>query len=218
MLFRSENNVVPSTTRWEKIATFDIIDEHNFVITLTELDVTWMETWAYSESMIVPKHIVEPIFEAGSDTLTKGDDFSRNPVGSGPYKFVEWKPSEYIKLVAFDGYYLGEPAIKEVVFKVIPDTNAMLAQFTNGDIDIYNRAQANQYGELLTMKEDGMEIEVHNYPSFVYMHADFNLRLPVFQDKAVRQALNYAFPKEKYIETVLDGVGTIANSDTPPMS
>jgi peptide/nickel transport system substrate-binding protein len=207
-----------SKIRWEKIESFNIVDDHNFVIIIKDVDVTWLEGWAYAESMIVPKHIMEPIYVAGGDTLTKGDAFSRDPVGSGPYKFGEWQTSEYIKLEAFDGYFRGEPAIKEVIFKVIPDTNSMLAQFINGDIDIYDRALPNQYQELLSLKEDGQDIVVHNYPSFIYTHADFNLRLPVFQDKAVRQALNYAFPKEKFIETVLDGVGTVAHSNTPPMS
>ena len=214
----AEGNAVPSRAMWEKIASFDITDPYNFKITLTEMDVTWLEGWAYSEGMIIPKHIVEEEFKAGGDELTKGGAFGRSPIGSGPYKFVEWKTNEYVKIEAFEDYFLGAPQIKQVIYKVIPDTNTMLAQFTNGEIDIYDRAQPNQYKELLSMKENGMPIEVHNYPSFIYMHADFNLRKPVFQDKAVRQALNYAFPKDSFIENVLDGVGTAAHSDTPPMS
>lgn len=214
----AEGNTVPSRLMWEKIDTFEIIDPYNFTITLKELDVTWLQGWAYSEAFIIPKHIVEPEFTAGGNELTKGGEFGRAPIGSGPYKFVEWKTSEYIKLEANPDFFLGEPQIKQVIFKVVPDTNAMLAQFSNGEVDIYDRAQPNQYKELLSMKEGGMNIEVHNYPSFMYEHADFNLRKPVFQDKAVRQALNYAFPKESFIENVLDGVGTVAHSDTPPMS
>ncbi|MDW7651112.1 MAG: peptide-binding protein [Bacillota bacterium] len=214
----AEKNAVPSRLMWEKIADFEKIDDYNFKITLTELDVTWLEGWAYSEGMIVPKHILEEEFNAGGEELTKGGEFSRNPVGSGPYKFVEWVTNEYIMLEAYDDFFLGKPEIEKIVYKVIPDTNTMFAQFQSGEIDIYDRAQPNQYKELLALKDQGMDIEVHNFPSFIYMHADFNLRLPVFQDKAVRQALNYAFPKQDFIDTVLDGVGTVAHSDTPPMS
>jgi peptide/nickel transport system substrate-binding protein len=214
----AENNAVPSRAMWEKIADFTIADDYNFTITLNEVDVTWLEGWAYAGAMIVPKHIVEEEFAAGGNELTKGGDFSRNPVGSGPYKFVEWKTNEFIVLEAYDDFFLGKPEIERVVFKIVPDTNTMYAQFQTGDIDIYDRAMPSLYKEFLQLKDDGMDIEVHNFPSFIYMHASFNLRLPVFQDKAVRQALNYAFPKQDYIETVLDGVGTIAHSDTPPMS
>lgn len=214
----AEGNAVPSRLMWEKIEKFEIIDRYNFTITLKELDVTWLEGWAYAEGMIIPKHIVEPEFIAGGNSLTKGGDFSRNPVGSGPYKFVEWKANEFVMLEAFDGYFRGKPAIEKIVFKIVPDTNTLLAQFTNGEIDIYDRAQANQYKELVALKEGGAPIEVHNFSSFIYLHASFNLRLPVFQDKAVRQALNYAFPKEQFVETVLDGVGTVAHSNIPAMS
>ena len=214
----AEKNVVPSRLMWEKIGKFEIIDNYNFKITLKELDVTWLEGWAYSEGMIIPKHIVEKEYNDGGQELTKGGEFGRKPIGSGPYKFVEWKTNEYIMLEAFDDYFLGKPKIQKIVFKVVPDTNSMFAQFETGEIDIYDRAQPNQYKDLLAKKDAGMPIVVHNYPSFTYMHADFNLRNPIFKDKAVRQALNYAFPKAQFVETVLDGVGTIAHSDTPPMS
>lgn len=208
----AEGNAVPSRSMWEKIKDFEIIDPYNFKITLNELDVTWLEGWAYSEGMIVPKHIVEEEFEDGGQALTKGGDFSQKPVGSGPYVFKEWEPDDYIMVESFDGYYKGEPKIKEIIFKVIPDTDTLLAQLKAEEIDIYNGAQPNQYKELLKMKEDGMAIEVHNYESFIYMHADFNLRHAALKDKVVRQALNYAFPKEDFIDTVLDGVGTVAHS------
>ena len=212
-------NIVPSRSMWEKIDKFEIIDDYNFKITLKELDVTWLESWAYSECMIPPKHILEKEFIANGNALTKGGDFSRNPVGSGPYKFAEWKSNEYVKLEKFDGYYRkGLPKIKTIVYKIVPDTNAMLAQFKSGEIDIYNGAQANQYKELLAMKESGQKIEVHKYPAFIYMHADFNMRNPIFADKRVRQALCYAFPKEQFMETVLDGVGSWADTSIAPSS
>ena len=214
----AEKNAVPARMMWEKIADFSVTDPYSFTITLRDRDVTWLESWAYADAMIVPKHIVEVEYNEGDEELSKGSDFARNPIGSGPYKFVEWQASDYIMLEAFDDYYRGTPEIKQVVYKIIPDANTLLAQFEAGDVHIYDRAQPNQYQPLLTLQEDGQAIEVHQYPSFLYVHADFNLNLPVFEDKAVRQALNYAFPQEEFIETVLGGVGTPAYSDTPPMS
>ncbi|HHU29146.1 MAG TPA: hypothetical protein GXZ53_00430 [Firmicutes bacterium] len=213
----AENNAVPDRYIWERIDTFRVTDKYNFKIKLKSKDVTWLENLAYANAMIVPKHILEEEFNAGGNAVSKGGDFSRNPVGSGPYKFVEWKTNEYIKLEAYDDYYRGAPAIKEIIFKVAGDSNSLLAQFAGGEIDIYDRAEANQYGELLQLKEE-KDIEVYKYPSYVYMHADFNLRNPIFQDQKVRQALNYAFPKDSFIENVLGGVGIAAHSYIPPWS
>lgn len=215
----AEGNAVPSRHMWEKIAKFEIKDKYNFVITLKELDVTWLEGWCYSEGLIPPKHILEKEFKAGGNSLTKGGAFSRNPVGSGPYKFVKWEPDQYIMLQKNPNYFRkGQPKINQVIFKIVPDTNTLLAQFKNGEIDIYDRGQANQLKEVKAMKDAGSKIEIYTYPSFIYMHADFNLRNPIFQDKRVRQALNYAFPKKQFIETVLDGVGIPADSNIPPIS
>ncbi|EEG77049.1 extracellular solute-binding protein family 5 [Dethiobacter alkaliphilus AHT 1] len=214
----AENNAVPSRMMWDKIKEFTVTDPYSFTITLYEPDVTWLEYWAYADASIVPKHLVEEEFLANGEELSKGGDFSRNPIGSGPYELVEWETSDYILLAAFEDYYRGQPEIGQVVFKIIPDANTLLAQFETGEIDIYDRAQPGQYEALVSLQENGQAIEVYQYPGFVYMHADFNLRLAKFQDKEVRQALNYAFPQEEFIATVLGGVGTPAYSDTPPVS
>lgn len=214
----AEKNAIPSRLRWEKIADFKIIDAYTFSISLKEPDVAWLEGWAYAESMIVPKHILEVEFAQGGNELSKGSPFSRNPIGSGPYKFVEWKANDFVMLEAFADYFRGKPQIERIVFKVVPDLNTMFAQFSNGEIDVFDRAAPDHYQQLLDLREGGMPIEVHNSPSFMSMNAIFNMRLPVFQDRAVRQALNYAFPKEQFIDVVLNGVGTVAHADTPPMS
>ncbi|MCL4462932.1 MAG: peptide-binding protein [Firmicutes bacterium] len=214
----AEKNAVPSRLRWERIADFQIKDEYTFYITLKEPDVTWLEGWAYAESMIVPKHILEAEFVQGGNELSKGSLFSRNPIGTGPYKFVEWSANEFVMLEAFADYFRGKPQIEKIVFKVVPDLNTMLARFSNGEIDIYDRVAPDHYEQLLTLQEEGMPIDIHNSPSFMSMNAIFNLRLPVFQDRAVRQALNYAFPKQQFVDVVLNGVATVAHADTPPMS
>ncbi|MCL6590746.1 MAG: peptide-binding protein [Firmicutes bacterium] len=212
-------NAVPSREMWEKIKEFKIIDKYNFQITLKKTDAPWLENWCYTDCVIPPKHILEKEFKEGNNSLTKGGAFSRNPIGSGPYRFVEWKTDQYVMLKKNPNYFIkGQPKIDTIVFKVVPDTNGLLAQFKNGEIDVYRGAQSNQYRELIDMKNKGAKIEVFKYPTFTYMHADFNLNHPALKEKVVRQALCYAFPKQKFIETVLDGIGTPADSNIVPMS
>lgn len=213
----SPKNAVPSTEMWEKIKDFKILDKYRFQITLKKPDAAWLENWCYNDCAIVPRHIVEAEFKANG-ALTKGGAFSRNPVGSGPYRFVEWKPDQYVMLKKNPTYFIkGQPKIPTVVFKFIPDTNALLAQLTKGEIDVYQNAQPGQYNELLSLQKSKGAIRVFKYPAFTYLHADFNLRHPVLKEKAVRQALCYAFPKAKFIQTVLEGVGTPADSNIVPM-
>ncbi len=214
----AEGNNVPFRVIYKNIETFTIKGPYDFQVKLKELDVTWLQYLAYAYAGIVPKHIVEPEFVAEGNSLSKGGNFSRNPIGSGPYKLAEWQPTESIKLEAYDGYFLGKPKIRQIVFKIIPDPNTRFVQFSNGEIDVLDRVPDNQYLELLAIKEQGKPIQVYKYPGFSFMHASFNMRLPVFQYMAVRQALNYAFPKDRYIENVLNNVGTAAHANTHPMS
>lgn len=211
------NNPVPSRTTMEQIASWNIIDDYTFSFTLKEPVAEYLEGWAYADAAIIPKHIVEAEYKAGGNTLTKGGEFSRLPIGSGPYKVVEWKPTEYIMLERFDDYFKGRPNIERIVFKFIPNDDAALAQFTTGEIDIME-VPTQFYKEVLSLKEQGMPVEVVKYPSFTYIHADFNLRNPVFRDKEVRQALAYAWPQDQFIEAVLDGVGEPATGFLPPIS
>jgi peptide/nickel transport system substrate-binding protein len=214
----SAKNAVPSTEMWDKIKEFKIIDKYNFRITLRQPSAAWLENWCYTDCAIPPKHLLEKEFQANG-SLTKGGAFSRHPVGSGPYRFVEWKSDQYIMLKRNPNYFeKGQPRIETLVFKVVPDTNGLLAQFKKGEIDIYPNVQANQYRELMAMKKKGAKIRIFKEPAFIYMHADFNLRHPALREKAVRQALCYAFPKRKFIATVLDGVGTPANSNIVSIS
>ncbi|MCG8399666.1 ABC transporter substrate-binding protein, partial [Bacillus atrophaeus] len=67
------------------------------------------------------------------------NEFNRkNPIGSGPFKFKEWKDGQYVKLVANDDYYDGRPYLDSVTYKIIPDANAAVAQLQAGDIDFFN--------------------------------------------------------------------------------
>ena len=212
-------NAVPSREMWEKIAKFEIIDKYNFRITLKKPDTSWLENWCYNGCAIPPRHLLEKEFSTNQKSLTKGGNFSRKPVGSGPYELMEWKTDQYIMLKKNDKYFIkGQPKINRIVFKSVPDTNALLAQFKNNEIDIYAGAQSMQYQELLTMKKNNLNIQVYKYPAFTYLHADFNMRHPVLKEKAVRQALCYAFPKLKFIEMVLNNVAVPADSNIVPIS
>ena len=75
---------------------------------------------------------------ASPTAFEKGDDqFERNPVGTGPFKFVEWKPNETITIEKFDDYWEeGLPKLKKIIFRSIPDNSARLNALMAGDIDL----------------------------------------------------------------------------------
>src|SRR5699024_12550871 len=65
------------------------------------------------------------------------DDYERNPVGTGPFEFVEWQPNDSITVEKYDDYWKeGLPKLDEVVFRSIPDNASRLNALTAGEIDL----------------------------------------------------------------------------------
>ena len=96
------------------------------------LHAAWPDFLAYYSSVtgagwIVPKRYVESVSEEG---------FKKAPLGAGPYRFDSFSPGVELVLEAFADYWRRTPAVKELVFKVIPDETTRLAALKRGEVDI----------------------------------------------------------------------------------
>ncbi|MDF2937109.1 MAG: extracellular solute-binding protein family 5 [Paenibacillaceae bacterium] len=153
---------------------------------------------------IIPKAYVEKV----------GDkEFAAKPIGSGPYKFVEWKKDERVVLEANDTYFGGKPAIDKVVYRVIPEAASRIAALESGEVDIIANVPTSQVANLKSMKN----IQVVGGPTTRVVFIGLNtLKDGPLKDAKVRQALNYAVNKQTLIQGVLDGYATeIATISTP---
>ncbi len=120
-----------------------------------------------------------------------GDDFGLNPVGSGPFEFVEYSPDEHVILQRNEDYWM-EPYLDQVIFKVIPDQDAALIAFEAGEVDYLGDVPKDDVERLqddtrFILQTSGLECA----PWVMY-----NLAVPYFQDQEFRQALAYAVDNE----------------------
>jgi len=146
---------------------------------------------------------------AGKDTAY----VSKNPIGTGPYKFVRWSKDEEIVLEAFDGHWRGAPRIKTVVFKPIPDDAVRVAALQNGEIDV----AVNIPPHLAAIIDKHPKIFLSTAPSIRTIQLMFythqfdakNTLVGPYQgptaDKRVRQAITYALDVDEIVKGVLDG-------------
>ena len=146
---------------------------------------------------------------AGKDTAY----ISKNPVGTGPYKFVRWSKDEEIVFEAFSGHWRGEPKIKTVVFRPIPDDAVRVAALQNGEIDV----AVNIPPHLATIIGNHPRLFLSTAPSIrtiqlmMYTHqmdAQHKVQGPYAgptADKRVRQAIASAVDADEIIKGVLDG-------------
>jgi peptide/nickel transport system substrate-binding protein len=150
---------------------------------------------------------------------------SRNPIGTGPFKFVRWSKDEEIVLEANTKYWRGAPRIKTVVFKPIPDDAVRVAALQNGEIDL----AVNIPPHLARIIDKHPKLFLSTAPSIrtiqlmYYTHQMDAQHKPVgpysgpTADKRVRQAIAYAIDADEIINGVLDGKGIRVATMLPSM-
>ncbi|MCK4690623.1 MAG: peptide-binding protein, partial [Desulfuromonadales bacterium] len=162
-------------------------------------------SWAMS---VHPKHLL-----AGQE-VTKSP-LARKPIGTGPYKLADWQAGEKIVLEANPDYFAGQPYIKRVVYRIIPDISTQFLELQTGSLDFMGLAPL-QFDRQTDTPAFRRLYNKFRYLNFGYTYLGYNLKRPLFQDKKVRQALAYAINKEEIIEGVLLGYGAAATGPYKP--
>ncbi len=182
-----------------------IIDDHTIQFTLSEPYAPFL---VQSMAMgIIPEHILKDHMGA----TMKDHDFTRKPIGTGRFKFKEWKTGEYISVVANDEYYEGRPYLDEIVVKIIPDQNTVMAALETGEIDM-GGITPEAFERFSQMKH----LQIFEGPTFSYTYMGYNLTNPLFQDVRVRQAIAHAIDKETIVAELFQGHGIPAWSHGSP--
>jgi peptide/nickel transport system substrate-binding protein len=133
------------------------------------------------------------------DIAVKEETWS--PVGTGPYRFKDWKSDDYVRLVANDNYFMGQPAAKSVTFKQVPEVSARIAGLVSGEFDIVVEIPPDQIPVVEGYKDLTTKSVVLENSHLVV----FNTSQPQLKDKRVRQALSLAIDRKKLVDTLWHG-------------
>lgn len=140
------------------------------------------------------------------------EGFKTNPVGSGPYKFVEWKQGDSVKLEAFDDYYAGAPATKYLQMKVIPEAAQRTIALETGEIDLAYDIIANDKDKVA----DNADLQLLEAPSLSCYYVTMNMNQKPFDDIRVREAINLAIDRQLLVDTIINGAGQVADAIIAP--
>ena len=139
---------------------------------------------------------------------------STAPVGTGPWKFVEWKRDQLIRLEAFDQYWRGKPPFKQLVFRAIPEYATQYAEVKTGGVDIIREVSADIMPELKAHPAT----YVSSTPILRVHYVELDMRSAPFDKKAARQAANYAIDKQTIMQKLMAGLATQVATVVQPLA
>lgn len=184
------------------VASVEAVDDYTVKITMRAASAPFVKNLA----MALASPIVAP---SAIEAATDGQAIT-NPVGTGPYKFVDWTKGASVTLVANEDYWGEAPKTKNLVFKIIAEGNTRLTSLINGECDIISSVDPASADQIVDngfelFSEDGMTI---NYMAF-------NTETGKCTDQEVRKAVAQAINVEEMVKSIYDDYATVANSVMP---
>jgi len=180
---------------WQEPTAVETVDEYTVRVTLEEPNALFLATVADNWAMIPPGYF-EEVGQEG---------FNAHPMGTGPFKFVEWAKGDHITMEANMDYWRGMPKIATVIFRPIPESATRVAAIQTGEVDIVTRLSSEEAQSLMGVED----VKIIKYPvARIYYIAFNNLTTGLDQptmDAKVRQAMNYAVDVDIIIEALFDG-------------
>ena len=143
-----------------------------------------------------------------------GVDFGKHPVGTGPYRFVDWKVGQEVTLEANPNYWdpTGKPKIPRVVVRNIKDNSQRLAALKAGEVQGFEGLNPD---DVKVVRADP-NLQILLRPTNTTGYVAFNFKVKELQDKRVRLAFAYAINKKAIVDALYGGTGMVATQFQPP--
>ena len=195
----------------DAIKSIEIIDDYTLVFNLKAPDAFFWLTFTIPQNPFLPilsKEYVEAV----------GEDAARSkPVGSGPYRLVEYRPSQYAKFEAFDEHWRVVPEFKELTLRIVPEETSLVAMLKTGEVDLANVTAkslptlAGTQIRILEWSKGAAPIAF--YGGGMQLPADSRYvkavsRTDPWVDVRVREALNLAIDRNAIVKSIYSGHAT----------
>ncbi len=185
-------------------------DKYTAVLKLKHPSLVIFSALNTVESQLLPRHLYE-----GTDIYKNPHNLK--PVGTGPFRFKDWKKGQYIELERNPDYWdAGKPYVDRLIFRIIPDAASRAAALETGDV-AYAPFDAVPQADVDRLRRNpNLAVTTSGYDwQSQYVFLEFNLRNPILKDVRVRQAIAHAIDKKALIDTVWHGLGKPATGPIP---
>lgn len=174
------------------LASVEALDDYRVRFVSSAVDPVLEKRFAGLGGQIIPAKYHR---EVGTDP------FRTKPLGTGPYRMVEYVKDERMVFEANARYFGGAPAAKKLTVRLIPETAARLAALQNGEVDIVTNVPPDQIASLQAKKD----LTVRQVPLANVHVLRYNMKAKPFDKKAIRQAVNYAIDRKTLVDQLWGG-------------
>jgi peptide/nickel transport system substrate-binding protein len=155
---------------------------------------------------IVPKKHMEKVGDAAfAESAT---------VGTGPWKLIEWKRGQHLRLEAFNDHWRGKPPFKNLTFREIPEVATQMAELKTGGVDLIRNVSADLLPEIKTHAQT----YVTSAPILRTHYMMLDMRSEPFNKKLARQAANHAIDREAIVQKMMAGLGRVVPTVVHPLA
>ena len=182
--------------------SFEVPDDYTVTFSINNPNAGFIAGLAHTGAGIVPEAVVE----------AEGDNFSSNPVGTGPFKFVSWTKNDTIELERFDDYYGEKPALSKITFRIITEATNRAIELESGGVDMAFDISTNDISRIEDNSNLQLIRKVDNQTTFLA----FNCEKEPWNNPDVRQAVSYALNTPAICNAVWRGVGAPAAGPIAP--
>ena len=197
-----------STDGFDRIASVDTPDSLTAIVHYREAYAPYRLQFLRGT---LPKHLLN-----GRD-IDKASDYNRSPMGTGPYRVVEWKTGEYVLLERASHYWRGDeyPKIRKILFRFVTNATTRINQLKAGEVHLVALVPWDKVRQIQALPNIRLNRVVGNG----YEHVTLNEKhFPPFADVRVRRALAHAIDRELIVRTILDGQVSTVNGPIQPLS
>lgn len=197
---RDGSLITVKTSTYQLVSRIESPDDATVVIHLSAPDGTLLYNLSNGAFGIVP--------------YGSGKQFNRNPIGSGPFKFVSLDPDSQVLLERNDNYWGPHAQIERARLIIVPDATTRALELRKGSADISPSGSLS--ADMIGTLRNGRNLEIEQKPGTVLSYMAFNLRDPILKDVRVRQALAYAIDRGTMLHYLFGDEGRLADSVLPP--
>ena len=188
---------------WGLVTKAEKIDDYTIKITLSDPHSPFLASLAMAWSGMMSPAAVQKY----------GFGVSDHPVGTGPFKLVEWVRNDHITLEANKDYWGGAPKVDKLIFRVVPESSVRLLKLEQGEVQILADVNPDDYQRI----KDNADLVLLQQPGLTVNGLTFPDDTKPFTDVRVRQALNYAVNKDEMNQFLYKGAAVTAATGMPPI-